>query len=81
MASYDVRLFSVARPVKGEKPKEPTELEPLTVKAASVDKAKVALIEKLTKAGHNIRSVMFGPNKAGLPALVAYVWEQVSDGK
>lgn len=75
MVSYDVRLFKVPRPQKGKKPPPPTELDPFVVKATSVDKVKAALVDKLAKAGHEIRGVSFGPNKAGLLSLVAYVWE------
>jgi hypothetical protein len=81
MSSFDVRLFKVPRPVKGQPPVKPTELDPMKVRASSIDKAKRVLVEKLQKIGYDIRSVQFGPNAAGKPSIVAYIWEQDSGSK
>lgn len=74
MPSYDARVFQVGRGRPGEKP-VPTELGPRSVKGNSKDKAKAALDKLLTAEGFKVRSINWGPDRAGRLSLIAYVWE------
>lgn len=75
MSSYDARVFQVGIAQPGMEKPIPVELGPRSVKGNSKDKAKAALHELLTAEGFKVRSINWGPDKAGRLSLIAYVWE------